>query len=205
MRSIGSEQSTRHTASARTDQAAFLRVFQGEATVETDKLDLVLPLLGLYSELLAMRHNHEIDERHQRRIRSVLEDIELHREEIFPRNLHIRAGSMVRRGGRNPRANGARRPSTSVQVLQKRWAAKEAKDSRKDHMVGTIRQLEKDVTYDLFGDLVERVERKVDMMVNSQQNSSRSASHQSSPEARVLRQITRLNVSPKFGSTHSLR
>ena len=35
--------------------AEFLRVFGGEATFETVKKELVLPLLGLYAELLAER------------------------------------------------------------------------------------------------------------------------------------------------------
>jgi len=49
--------STSHCAKL-SDDTAFLRsnlyVFEGEATVEADKIDLVLPILGLYAELYAL-------------------------------------------------------------------------------------------------------------------------------------------------------
>lgn len=164
-------------AAARIDSDAFLRVFQGEATVETDKLDLVLPLLGLYGELLAMRHNPDLSPKHHQRIVKCLDEIERNRDEIFPVDLRIVAGSLVRRGGRNPRDNNGR--------------LRRSLDKNDAQFGGSVRRLTSDTTYELFGDLAERVG-----MIMEDSSALRIG---------MARQITRLRRSPRFSNTSHCR
>ena len=63
-------------------------MFAGDATVETDKQSLVLPLLGLYGELLAERLSSPAAFSSSPR-RAVLEEIEANKATIFPRRLSV--------------------------------------------------------------------------------------------------------------------
>ena len=71
----------------------FLRVFSGDATVETDKLDLVLPLLGLYGELLAREKKGSVL---GSRGKQILGEIEAKKEVIFPRELRVEKGTLAK-------------------------------------------------------------------------------------------------------------
>ena len=109
----------------------FLDIFAGDATVETDKLDLVMPLLGLYAVLLAERtHSERSDDSESFKASPkapVLAQIERSKERLFPRELRIAAGKLVAGD------DGAAGPRTT-----------------------TV-----DETRELFGDLVERLEATV--------------------------------------------
>ena len=112
--------------------SSFSRVFDGDATVETDKETLVLPLLGLYGELLSEKHlaarsPATLQAFSRTRRASVLEDIQANKDTVFPPQYCIAQGKRVKL-----------ETSKHAQVTKA------------------------PITRELFGDLILRIEQKVE-------------------------------------------
>ena len=127
----------------------YLQVFHGDATVETDKISLVLPLLGLYGELLSTQargRSGESSKAHEggsmERVNAVLTKIRGRRDEIFPAQLTIGEGKLVDRAYAEQEPRGLGKSDVFLGNQQSVMATKV-------------------LTLELFGDLTERMEKLV--------------------------------------------
>jgi hypothetical protein len=87
--------------------SGFSRVFEGNATIETDKEALVLPLLGLYGELLSERLVVGAESFSRTPRANVLADIKANKEVFFPREYTIMPGKQVKLDGKHTSVNAS--------------------------------------------------------------------------------------------------
>ena len=134
----------------------FLRVFAGDATVETDKISLVLPLLGLYGELLSSAGGN-LSAAHLARIDEVLCEIMTCREEIFPPLLHVAAGKLVELA-HCPAGISTAKAGSARGASPKGGSASSSKAAS-----ARTAPLEVALELELFGDLIDRMERRLEI------------------------------------------
>ena len=156
--------------------AGLLKVFEGEATDESDKLKLMLPVLGLYATLFASvvqeremgrgggeatRSALEKTDSGMARVNdraAMLEIIEADKESVFPREVVLREteASRAMHARRSITADAERR--LSIHAMPPKEKTKKQRKERKKGRTLVKQESAEEQTHVLFGGLIARLE-----------------------------------------------